>query len=159
ERPAARPTITLANRHQPPTTAERKPITPAPKLVPAPAVIQGPRVVREEQPDVVPAPRPRRTLAPAAEGPSITQARPTAGRGVKPADDDEDADGKKKSAKSGRTNSNRRRGPDDRRGEAMEKLREFTEADLIERRDRIQAAASYRTGFDSHIKKSSEGGT
>jgi translation initiation factor IF-2 len=161
ERPAARPTITLASRgQQQQPVVERKPVIPAPKLVtPAPAVIQGPRVVREEKPDVVPTPRPRRPMAPAAESPGITQARPAAGRGVKPTDDDEESDKKKASAKSGRTNSNRRRGPDGRRGEAMEKLREFTDADLIERRDRLLAAAHYRTGFDSHLRKSEARGT
>ena len=40
---------------------ERKPITPAPQLLqPKAAVIQGPHVVREEKPDIVPRPRPRR---------------------------------------------------------------------------------------------------
>jgi translation initiation factor IF-2 len=161
ERPPARPTITLANRgQQQQQTVERKPIVPAPRLVtPAKAVIQGPRVVREEKPDVVPTPRPRRTLSTSAEAPSITQARPTGGRGVKISDEDEEAAEKKKAAAKGRTNSNRRRGPDGRRGEAMEKLREFTDADLIERRDRINAASSFRSGFDSHLKKSEARGT
>jgi translation initiation factor IF-2 len=161
ERPAARPTITLANRgQQQQQTVERKPIVPAPRLVtPAKAVIQGPRVVREEKPDVVPTPRPRRPLSTTAESPSITQARPTGGRGVKVSEEDEEAAEKKKAAAKGRTNSNRRRGPDGRRGEAMEKLREFTDADLIERRDRINAASSFRSGFDSHLKKSEARGT
>jgi translation initiation factor IF-2 len=159
-RPAARPTITLANRQQQ-ATIERKPITPAPKLVtPAPATIQGPRIVREEKPEVIPAPRPRRPMETANEGPAVTQARTTGGRGVKTSDDEEESGDKKKAAgKGGRTNSTRRRGPDGRRGEAMEKLREFTDADLIERRDRLNAAASFRTGFDSHLRKSEARGT
>jgi translation initiation factor IF-2 len=157
-RPASRPTITLANRPNQPVV-ERKPVTPAPMLLkPKPAVIEGPKVVREEKPDVVPAPRPRRTLGPVSEGPTVTQARPTGGRGVKPTDDDEETE-KKKAAAKGRTNSNRRRGPDGRRGEAMEKLREFTDADLIERRDRLNAAASFRTGFDRHLHKVEARGT
>src|SRR5262245_5589887 len=41
----------------------------------------------------------------------------------------------------------------------MEKLNESTDADLIERRDRLNAAASFRTGFDSHLKKSEARGT
>jgi translation initiation factor IF-2 len=158
--PHARPTITLANRNVPPA-AERKPVTPAPKLVaPKPAELRGPRLVREEKPDIVPAPRPRGPRAPAAnDAPSFTQARPQAGRGVKVSEDDDDSDSKKKAAgKGARSLSSRRRGPDGRRGEAMEKLKEYTEADLIERRDRLNAAASYRTGFDSHLKKSSERG-
>ncbi|HVT87860.1 MAG TPA: translation initiation factor IF-2 [Tepidisphaeraceae bacterium] len=162
ERPAARPTITLANRTSQ-HVAERKPVTPAPRLVvPSPAVIQGPRVVRQEKPDIVPAPRPKRAPGAGDSGPPpVTQARPAAGRGVKQADDDDEStdDKKKAAAKSGRTNSNRRRGPDGRRGEAMEKLREFTDADLIERRDRLLAAAHYRTGFDSHLRKSEAKGT
>jgi translation initiation factor IF-2 len=161
DRAAPRPTVTLTNRGGT-STVERKPVTPAPQLVkPAAAVIQGPRIVREEKPDVVPMPRPRRGPgAGSSDPPAFTQARPQAGRGVKPTDEEgEDADGKKKAAKSGRTLSNRRRGPDGRRGEAMEKLREFTDADLIERRDRLAAAASYRTGFDSHIRKSEARGT
>jgi translation initiation factor IF-2 len=158
ERPAARPTITLANRPNQPVM-ERKAVVPAPKLMtPAPAAIQGPRVVREEKPDVLPAPRARRPMSPAAEAPTTTQARPAGGRGVKPTEDDEE-ENKKKAASKSRTNSNRRRGPDGRRGEAMEKLREFTDADLIERRDRLNAAASFRTGFDSHLRKSEARGT
>jgi translation initiation factor IF-2 len=158
-RPASRPTITLANRPNQQHVAERKPVTPAPMLLkPKPAIIEGPKVVREEKPDVVPAPRPRRTLGPANEGPTVTQARPTGGRGVKPTEDDEETE-KKKAAAKGRTNSNRRRGPDGRRGEAMEKLREFTDADLIERRDRLNAAASFRTGFDRHLHKVEARGT
>jgi translation initiation factor IF-2 len=162
-RPVSRPTITLANRAGAvPHAPERRPVTPAPQLNrPAPASIQGPRVVREEKPDPMPAPRPRRPMGgPNLDGPSITQARPQAGRGVRT--DDEGDDDKKKGAanKKGTSSlSNRRRGPDGRRGEAMEKLKEYTEADLIERRDRLNAAASYRTGFDSHLKKSSERGT
>ena len=50
---------------------------------------------------------------------------------------------KKAAAKKGSSNSTRRRGVDGRRGEAMEKLKEFTDADLLERQDRLAAAASY----------------
>src|SRR5207237_2490305 len=50
-------------------------------------------------------------------------------------------------------------GTDGRRGEAMEKLKEFTEADLIERRDRLAAAAASRATFDSHLKKTQSRGT
>ena len=161
-RPLVRETITLANRPGAGgATIERKPITPAPRLVkPAAAVIQGPRVVREEKPDVVPVPRPRRPMGPgqAGDAPAFQPSRAQTGRGVKPSDDEEE-DKKKAAAKSGRTLSNRRRGPDGRRGEAMEKLREFTDADLIERRDRLAAAATYRTGFDTHLRKSEARGT
>ncbi len=164
-RPASRPTITLANRGGAvPQAPVRRPVTPAPQLNrPAPASIQGPRVVREEKPDPLPAPRPRRPMGgPNLDGPGgVTQARTQGGRGVRTSDDEGEDDKKKGAAnkKGGSSLSNRRRGPDGRRGEAMEKLKEYTEADLIERRDRLNAAASYRTGFDSHLKKSSERGT
>ncbi len=146
-----RPTVTLDNR---PGQHDR----PAPhkiqRLVPEPAKIQGPRVVREEKPDVVPAPRPRRPIGGGGPGgsPSFTQARPMAGRGVRTTEEEAAEEEKKK--KGARTLSSRRRGPDGRRGEAMEKLKEYTEADLIERRDRLNAAAAHRTAFDSHLKKS-----
>jgi len=159
----ARPTITLADvrNQQHPHRPERKPVTPAPQLlVPQKAVIQGPRVVREEKPDVVAAPRPRR---PMNDGPSglstgYTTARPATGRGVKKADDEEE---EKKAAakKSANSLSARRRGVDGRRGEAMEKLKEFTDADLLERKERLLAAASFRSGFDTHLKKSQARGT
>jgi translation initiation factor IF-2 len=159
--PAPRPTITLANRPGAPV-AERKPIVPAPRLVvPEPAKIQGPRVVREERPDVVPAPRPRRPLGagPGSSTPSFTQARPQGGRGVRPGEEEDEEQKKKAAAKKGGSAlSARRRGPDGRRGEAMEKLKEYTEADLIERRDRLNAASAHRTAFDSHLKKSAERG-
>jgi len=155
-----RPTITLANRpgqSPAPHKAERKPVTPAAKLVtPEPAKMSGPRVVREEKPDVVSAPKPRRTMG-ADAPPAFLQARPQQGRGVKVSDDDEEES--RKAAAKGKSLSSRRRGPDGRRGEAEEKLREFTEADLIERRDRLNAAASYRTGFDQHLKRSESRGT
>jgi translation initiation factor IF-2 len=154
--PVLRETITLANRLGTPPPIARKPITPAPKLnVPAPAVIQGPNVVRVEKPEIVSAPRPRRPIGegPGGPGPGFTTARPGVGRGVKPVDDDEE-EKKKAAAKKSGSLSSRRRGADGRRGEAMEKLREFTDADLIERRDRLNAAASFRTSFDSHLKKS-----
>jgi translation initiation factor IF-2 len=155
--PQLRETITLANRPGIAPVA-RKPITPAPTLrTPAPAVIQGPNVVRVEKPEIVSAPRPRRPIGDSGPGPGYTTARPGVGRGVKPADD-EDEEKKKAAAKKGGSLSARRRGADGRRGEAMEKLREFTEADLIERRDRLNAAAASRAAFDSHLKKSEQRG-
>jgi translation initiation factor IF-2 len=128
-----------------------------------PAKISGPTVVRVEKPDNVPAPRARRP-APGQtnEAPQFSQARPQAGRGVRPADDDDEAAAKKKAAanaKSGRTLSQRRRGPDGRRGDAVEKLREFTEQDLEERRTRLNAAASSRAAFNRHIEGARTRGT
>ena len=156
----SRPTITLSNRHGTgPAVVERKqPVAPAPKMVvPEPAKIQGPRVVREEKPDNLPAPR-RRPAPGQSEGPAFTQARPTTGRGVKVSDEEEDETKKKAAAKGGRTLSNRRRGLDGRRGEAMEKLRDFTEQDLNERRLRLTGATVHRAAFDSHLRKTAERG-
>ncbi len=158
--PVSRPTITLANRlgGQPPV-AERKPVTPAPKLlVPEAAKIQGPRVVREEKPDVVPAPRPRRPGGPSTDQQAPTTFRPRTGGGVRSVDDDDD-EKKKAAAKNAGSNSSRRRGVDGRRGEAMEKLREFTEADLIARRDALNAASATRRAFDSHVRTAANRGT
>lgn len=157
--PISRPTITLSNRGTGPAVVERKQLTPAPKLVPEPAQIQGPRVVREEAPENLPTPRPRTRTPAAAEGPAFTQARPMTGRGVKVSEEEEGEEAKKKSAsaKGGRTLSNRRRGLDGRRGEAMEKLRDFTEQDLKERHLRLAGAAGHRAAFDSHLKKAERG--
>ena len=145
-----RPTVTLADRKSPPPVARAA-------FVPKPAQIQGPRVVREEKPDIVAAPRVR--PKPGADGPATTAftntARPQAGRGVKRTDDEEEE--KKKAARA--SLSTRRRGADGRRGEADEKLREFTEADLIERKERIEQATKSREAFDRHLKTSTNRGT
>jgi translation initiation factor IF-2 len=155
-----RPTITLANRTgtAPPPPVERKPIVPAPKLTALEAPkMRGPQVVREEKPDQLPAPRPRRPIneAPAA---GFTTARPATGRGVK-VDDDDDEKKRNAAKKAGASLSGRRRGTDGRRGEAMEKLREFTEADLIARRDALNAAAATRAAVDRHLKQTQGRGT
>jgi translation initiation factor IF-2 len=143
-----RPTVTLADRKTPPPVARAA-------FVPKPAQIQGPRVVREEKPDVVAAPRPR--PKPGSDNQSTTftnTARPQAGRGVKRTDDDEEE--KKKAARG--SLSTRRRGADGRRGEADEKLREFTEADLIERKERIEQATKSREATERHLKSSTNRG-
>ncbi len=166
--PVNRPTITMANTANRPTppqhVPERKTITPAPQmLAPTKAAISGPRIVRVEKPDVVSAPRTRRPGGPGAGNneQSFTQARPLAGRGVKSAatDDDEDAEKKKAGAKgAGRTNSTRRRGLDGRRGDADTKIKEFTEADLIARRDALNAATATRASFDRHLRQTQNRG-
>ena len=69
----------------------------------------------------------------------------------------EDEEKKKAAAKGGRTLSNRRRGLDGRRGEAMEKLRDFSEQDLKERQTRLTGATTHRAAFDSHLKKAERG--
>ena len=158
--PVNRPTITLSSRNSTgPSVVERKAVSIAPQLVtPEPAKIQGPRVVREEKPDNLPAPRRRPTPGGGSSDTSsgITQARPLAGRGVRTTDDEEEE--KKKAAAKGRsTLSNRRRGLDGRRGEAMEKLRDFSEQDLKERNIRLAGASGHRAAFDSHLKKAERG--
>ena len=153
--PVSRPTITLSNRGTGPAVVERKAVTPAPKLViPEPAKIQGPRVVREEKPDNLPTPRRRPAPGTAGPGgPSFTQARPLAGRGVKVSEEEEEEAKKKAAAAKGRASlSNRRRGLDGRRGEAMEKLRDFSEQDLKERQVRLSQATTQRAAFDRHLE-------
>ncbi|MDB5298371.1 MAG: infB, partial [Phycisphaerales bacterium] len=167
--PTARPTVSLKSMGgHGPATVERKSVTPAPKLgsdvARTPAKIQGPRVVREEKPEVVPVPGSRGPRGPRpGDAPAFTQARPQQGRGVKVTEEEDDAEARKKAAAAkgaaGRTNSNRRRGPDGRRGEAQEKLREFSEADLAERRTRLAQAASHRAGVDRHMVKTQARGS
>ncbi|MGF1634358.1 MAG: translation initiation factor IF-2 [Phycisphaerae bacterium] len=149
-----RPTVTLENRDQ----IRREPVRVAPQLTKLkPAQISGPKLVREEAPETVPLPRPRgpRPGGPGAPGPKLGFG-PIAkgGGGVKVTEED---DAQAKAKKKGL--STRRRGPDGRRGEAMEKIREFTEADIIERRDRLNAAAASRSAFEHHLRKSGRRGT
>ena len=147
---------TVAPPHRPPVTLEskakaRKPaVTSAPRHVPAPATIQGPKLIRVEKPEHLPTPRPRRSVG--AAGPSIPTAGPRTGRGVKVSDDETEERGKKK-AKTGSTLSSRRRGPDGRRGEALEKLREWSDQDLAERQERLASAGQTRAAFDSHLRR------
>jgi translation initiation factor IF-2 len=141
---AQRPTIKLSDR---------------PAFRPQAATIQGPRVVRQEAPDVVPLPRPRR--APGITGgppPAFVGVRPTGGRGVKVSEEDEEAERKKAAAKGGRTGglSTRRRGPDGRRGEADEKLKEFTEQDLRDRSERLKNATGAVHSIKTHIRRSEQ---
>ena len=157
DRPALRPTVSLSSRTGTgPAVAERKPVVVAPRLlVPKPAVIQGPTIVREEKPDLVPAPRPRgpRPIGGGpSDSPSFVQARARGGGGVIRVEDEEEEKKKAAAAKKGSL-STRRRGLDGRRGEATEKLREFTEADLIARRDALNAAAASRAIVDRHLKQ------
>jgi translation initiation factor IF-2 len=163
-----RPTVTLASRGMaPPAPTERKQVAPAPQLTTLqPAKIQGPRVVRIEKEETVDTrgPRPPRPGAGAGPGDSsdsgsVTPATSRGGRGAKVAEDDEEETKKKAAGKKGGSLSSRRRGVDGRRGEAMEKLKEFTDADLIARRDALNAAASSRNVFDSHLRQVEKRGT
>src|SRR5665213_3518180 len=161
QQPVARPTVSLkSGSGHGPATVERREVVQAPRLGNQvqlePAKIQGPRVVREEKPDHVPVPGRGGPRSPRpGDAPSFTQARPTTGRGVRVTEEEEE-EAKKKAAKAaaGRTNSQRRRGGiDGRRGEATEKLREFSEADLEERKTRLAHAAGHRAGVDRHMIK------
>ncbi|MFN4243636.1 MAG: translation initiation factor IF-2 [Tepidisphaerales bacterium] len=150
-----RPTVSLNN----PATLPRGPIVRPPQVVPEPAKVQGPRVVRIEAPEPVPPPRPPRGPRP-TDGPAYPTARPDVGRGVRTtAVDDEESESKKAAAKGRGSLSARRRGLDGRRGEAEERLKEFTEADLIARQDMLNAAAATRAGMESHLRKSETRGT
>jgi translation initiation factor IF-2 len=155
-----RPTVTLASRAAAHHTPIRKPVVQAPQLTSLqPAKIQGPRVVRIEKQEEVVQRGPRPQARPAAEaGDVTTPAGPRTGRGVKATEDDEE-ETKKKAAKKGASLSSRRRGVDGRRGEAMEKLKEFTDADLIARRDALNAAATSRNVFDNHLRQIERRGT
>jgi translation initiation factor IF-2 len=148
-----RPTVKLDSM---PT---REAVTPAPRLVtPTKAVVKGPALIREEKPDVVSAPRPRGPRAPAGSNEGSTSFRPPlsrGGAGVRVSEDAEGEEEKKKAA--ARPAAVRRKGIDGRRGLAEEKLKEFTDADLIERADRLKEAARYRTGVDLHMRKNTPG--
>ncbi len=162
----SRPTITLGPTRGGSVTVERKPVSVAPQLNAAmlkPASIQGPRVIRVEKPDMVQAPRPtRRPGAPGQEGsPGYTTARPTTGRGVKVAEEGEEEARKAGAAKGkpGVSRSTRRGINEGRRGQADEKLREFSEADLAERKIRLGNATGHRRNFEVHLDISQRRGT
>ncbi|HEX4792982.1 MAG TPA: translation initiation factor IF-2 [Humisphaera sp.] len=158
--PTARPTVTLKQGPgSGPATIERREVIPAPQLtLLKPAQMQGPKVVRVEAPESIPVPRGPRRPAGSSDEPAFTQARPQQGRGVKVSEEEEDEAKKKAKAAASRTNSNRRRGPDGRRGEAHEKLKEFTEADLEERRIRLNRAAGDRAQRETKLIKTQHRG-
>jgi translation initiation factor IF-2 len=159
--PVLRETITLSNRG----TVDRRPVQVAPQLQTlAPAQIKGPSIVRVEKPENLPAPRARGPMGPRQnEGPGpagFSTARPAVGRGVKVSEEEEEAERKKAAAKKSGSLSGRRRGGNEgRRGEALEKLREFTDADIIARRDALNAASATRAVFEGHLKKAVGRGT
>ena len=149
-----RPTVSLSSRTAPPAMGERKPLPKPVAFTPKPAVIQGPTVVREEAPEHLPPLRrpgmPRPGFAGPTDSPTFIQARAKQGGGVIRTEEEDEA---KKAAAKKASLSVRRRGLDGRRGEASEKLKEFTEADLIARRDALNAATSVRAGVDRHLQR------
>jgi len=163
----SRPTITLGpTTRGGSATVERKPVSVAPQLnatMLKPASIQGPRVIRVEKPDMVQTPRPARRPGAAGQegGPGYTTARPTTGRGVKVAEEG-DEEARKAGAAKGKANTGRstRRGTNEgRRGQADEKLREFSEADLAEKKIRLANATGHRRNFEVHLDISQRRGT
>ena len=133
----------------PPTPPEPpKPATPlgprGPQLVPKPAELQGPRVVRIEAPEPVFRPRPR-PASPAAQGPmsgdfsrtggaggTTGPRRPGPGRGR---GREEDKDGKSK------LRSPRKQGKAS--DVTTERLREWRDQDLIERKERLKSVTGH----------------
>ena len=147
---ALKPTVTIDSLSAP---------RPAPPrlVTPTKAVVKGPALIREEKPDVVSAPRPRGPRVgggPGGPPGSFNAMAPRGGAGVRRTDGGEgsDEEEQKKKAAAARGPVGRRKTTDGRRGLAEEKLKEFTEADLIERRDRLNEAARYRSGVDLHMR-------
>ena len=110
-------------------------IAPAgPQVVPKPAQLKGPRVVRVEKPDVVRKPTPRAPLIPTGRGPGVVAGagRPAKGKGAGPAEEG----GRKRTKR----RSPRRRGAG-RSADSGERLKEWRDADLQERSERLAAAS------------------
>jgi len=128
-------------------------IKPAgPKLVPAPAVLQGPRVVRIEQPDPVQAPRPRPAAyrpaepgmpEPVGEGRARTARGPGTPGGPGVRDDREGP---------ARGRSPRRRGGVGAGADVVERLKEWRDQDVIERKERLANV----TGHGIRARRSAE---
>jgi len=153
-RSVQRPTVTLENLSRPP--AERKAPPPPQMLVPKPAAIQGPRVIRVEKADPVAAPR--RPVQRDIAGPApFATSRPQTGRGVKTGEEEEE--GKKAAAKGNRSSSPRRRGATGRSADAIDKIKEFSEQDRVERHRRIEQAAKHRRDFSAHLDQVGARGT
>ncbi len=167
-----RPTITLADQQkqiQDRLLKEREarraaegPVKAAPQLGQLKkAEISGPKVVRVEAPDHVPAPRRKGERPDRPTGPGRIPTGPIqkGGGGVKakPAAGPPPTDDRGGVGAAGRTLSGRRR-TDGRRGEALEKLIEFTDADIIARRDALNAAKANRSLLDRQMQRTARRG-
>jgi hypothetical protein len=128
--------------------APPEPVAPAgPQLVPKPAELKGPRVVRIEAPEPVrtprarPGPRPgHRSTTPDIPGVDFPPQQGDRGRRA----------GGGRGSGSAQTRSPRRRGSSDDRG--AERLKEWRDQDLIERKERLASA----TGHGVKARRSAE---
>ncbi|MFW6061296.1 MAG: translation initiation factor IF-2 [Planctomycetota bacterium] len=124
-----------------------------PKLVPKPAALKGPRVVRVEKPDIVPGPRQRggRRSSGGPKGPRGPRGPRGPGRGgpPQPATPERGPSrggmSRKATGKKSKKRSPRRRSG--RSADSGERLKEWRNQDLLERQERLQAAA---TGLRRH---------
>ena len=141
--PPRRPAPTLLPPPPPPP-----PVKPAgPQVVPRPAELKGPRVVRIEAPEPVRAPRTRQ--APAARGPSvgvISSPGPAAGRKGRARGHGQSEEGEGSRI---RSRSPRRHG---RTVDVGERLKEWHEQDLLERKERLASA----TGMGLRERRAAE---
>ncbi len=140
DQPTSEPARPAATAAAPPAPPE--PVRPAgPQVVPVPAELKGPRVVRIEAPEPVRPPRPR-TSRPAARVPRVTapiEPTPVRGRGKG-----------KRGEPITRSRSPRRRGGS--ADIAVERLKEWREQDIIERKERLAGA----TGHGIKARRSAE---
>jgi translation initiation factor IF-2 len=164
--PEMRPTITLADkqkelqdriqREREAKRAAEGPVKAAPQLTDLKKVeLAGPKVVRVEAPDHVPAPRRRGEGGPGRPGgPARIPTGPIqkGGGGVRARAPGAPAEDPNRGSLSGR------RRTDGRRGEALEKLREFTDADIIARRDALNAAKATRANIDRQMQRTARRG-
>ncbi len=127
------------------------PTAPAgPQNIPRPAQLRGPTVVRIEKPDYVPRPRPA-ARGPAGGGvvtgppPEVAGPRRRGQARTKEEEEEEERAAAKRSAAGGaRARINPRRSARDSAVEFTERLREYRDQDLIDRRERL-AQATGRT--------------
>ncbi len=148
EKPAA-PVVPAGVRHTPPRPPEV--VLPAgPRHVPKPAELRGPRVVRIERPDSVPAPRPRPggPLSPAASGADRSGVAPSPGVGVRGRP--RTAEEEEREKLHARSRSPRRQG---RTVDlVIERLKEWRDQDLLERKERLASAS----GLGLRARRSAE---
>jgi translation initiation factor IF-2 len=122
--------------------SEPEEVGPAgPQVVPKPAELKGPRIIRYEEPEPDWQRRPRRRPPPAAAGPQPTGPPPRRGRRgeiLEPIDD------RKPGGKPGGKQPTKRRSPRRKGGRSADsgdRVREWRNADLAERNQRLAAAA------------------